>query len=96
MNVASGDLQDRIRLTAGGTIAERIKQARRAAGLSHDSLGELMGGVSRQHLIKLEHARHRPGALMLERIAEATGRPVEWFLDPEPAPSGPFRSGGDA
>jgi transcriptional regulator with XRE-family HTH domain len=49
-----------------------------------------MGGVTRQHLIKLEKAQHRPGAEMLTRIAEATGRQVEWFLDPDIEPS-PFQ-----
>lgn len=48
-----------------------------------------MGGVTRQHLIKLEKATHRPGADMLTKLAEATERDVEWFLDPEVDPS-PF------
>lgn len=83
-------LQERIRLCAGELIASRIRRARREANLSHDALGELMGGVTRQHLIKLEKAKHRPGGRMLTRIAEATGRPVEWFLDPDIDPS-PFQ-----
>lgn len=69
-------------------IAARIRRARRAAGFSHDALGEKMGGVTRQHLIKLEKGLHRPGLEMLQRIADATGRPVEFFLvegdDPNP------------
>jgi len=83
------ELQERIRLAPGLLIGSRIRKARRDADLSHDALGELMGGVSRQHLIKLEKAKHRPGAAMLTRLAEATGRPVEWFLDPDAEPS-PF------
>ncbi len=67
----------------------RIRRARREANLSHDKLGVLVGGVSRQHLIKLEKAKHRPRAEMLTKIAEATGRSVDWFLDPEVDPS-PF------
>jgi transcriptional regulator with XRE-family HTH domain len=70
-------------------IAGRIRRARRTAGLSHDALGDRMGGVSRQHLIKLEKGRHRPKLETLVRIAEATGRAVDWFLDPEVDPS-PF------
>ena len=70
-------------------IAGRIKRARRSAGLSHDALGERMGGVTRQHLIKLEKGRHRPRLETLERLAAATGRDVDWFLDPEVDPS-PF------
>ena len=61
-------------------------------GISHDHLGDLMGGVTRQHLIKLEGGRHRPRLEMLNRIAEATGLSVDWFLDPEVDPS-PFPDG---
>lgn len=86
------ELQERIRLAPGVLIAERIKHARSEARLSHDRLGARMGGVSRSHLIKLEKAKHRPGAAMLTRISEATGRPVEWFLAPDTEPSSPFQS----
>jgi transcriptional regulator with XRE-family HTH domain len=94
INVTPGDeeLQERIRLAPGQLIATRIKRARKTADLSHDQLGTLIGGVSRQHLIRLEQARHRPRAGMLNRIAAATNRPVDWFLDPEVDPS-PFPDG---
>lgn len=92
--VSDEELQERIRLAPGQLIATRIKRARKTAGadgtvMSHDKLGELCGGVSRQHLIKLEKAVHRPRAEMLRRISEATGRSVDWFLDPSLDPS-PF------
>lgn len=70
-------------------IAGRIRKARRTADLSLDKLAESVG-TSRQHLISLEKARHRPRVEMLSRIAEATGRHVEWFLDPDRDPS-PFQ-----
>src|SRR4051812_44158185 len=70
-------------------IAARVKRARKALGLSHDRLGALCGGVTRQHLIKLEKGQHRPTLEMLSRIAEATGRDLRWFVDPEVDPS-PF------
>lgn len=76
-------------------IAGRIRRARRSAGLSHDALGNRMGGVTRQHLIKLEKGRHRPRLETLVRIAEATGREIDWFLDPEVDPS-PFPDGEPA
>lgn len=82
-------LQEQIRIAPGQLIATRIKRARKQADLTLDRLGALCGGVSRQHLIRLEQAKHRPRADMLTRIAGATGRPVEWFLDPEVDPS-PF------
>jgi transcriptional regulator with XRE-family HTH domain len=70
-------------------IAGRIRRARREADLSLDRLGEL-AGTSRHHLIRLEKGIHRPRPEMLTRIAEATGRQVEWFLDPDLEPS-PFQ-----
>lgn len=82
-------LQERIRLAPGELIAARIRRARRELDLSHDKFGHLLGGVTRQHLIKLEKAQHRPRAEMLTKIAEASGREVDWFIDPAMDPS-PF------
>jgi len=84
------ELQERIRLAAGPLIAARIRRARRQTGMSHDRLGETIGGVSRQHLIKLEKAKHRPRADMLRKIAEATGKPVDYFLVEEAGEPNPF------
>lgn len=86
---ARDELQERIRLAPGALIAARIKRARKELDVSHDKFGEKLGGVTRQHLIKLEKAQHRPRADMLSKIAEATGREVDWFLDPAMDPS-PF------
>lgn len=89
MNTAT-DLREQIRRAPLELVAARIRRARRLAGLSHDSIAERMGGgASRQHLIKLEAGKHRPGPEMLARYAEATGKPVEWFVDPDLDPS-PF------
>lgn len=87
MSVAS--LRDRIHQADLRLISARIRRARREGDLSHDRLAELVG-TSRQHLISLEKARHRPRPEMLSKIAEATEREVEWFLDPEQDPS-PFQ-----
>lgn len=85
-------LQERIRLADITLLGQRIRQARKEAGYSHDRLGELADGLTRQHLIKLEKAQHRPRPAMLIRIANATGHDVDWFLAAEsPAP---FPSGG--
>lgn len=77
-------------------VASRIRRARREAviagetvKLSHDDLVARMGRSSRQHLIVLERGDSRPRLETLTAIAEATGRPVEWFLDPDLDPS-PF------
>lgn len=82
-------LRERIRLAPLALIAGRMRRARKESGLSHDAIGERMGGVTRQHLIKLEKARHRPTAETLLRYATATGRDPDWFVDPEVDPS-PF------
>lgn len=83
-------LQDRIRRAAGDLIAARIRRARRSSEIATlDALAEVVG-TSRQHLIKLEKGMHRPGPELLTKIAEATGRQVEWFLDPDIEPS-PFQ-----
>lgn len=92
-------LQERIRLAPGQLIATRIKRARKALDdeqvkMSHDRFGAIVG-TSRQHLIKLEKAQHRPGPEMLLRIAEASGRSVDWFLDPEVDPSSFQEDGAD-
>jgi transcriptional regulator with XRE-family HTH domain len=63
-------------------IGLRIRQARKQAGLSHDRLGALVG-TSRQHLIKLEKGKHAPREDMLERIASATGKSLEFFTQDE-------------
>lgn len=89
------ELQEKIRLTAGSALAERIKKARRDAGLTHDDLGERMGGVTRQHLIKLEKGKHRPRAEMLIRLAKATGKEIDYFVSSEGGTTpATFRNGG--
>jgi len=87
------ELRARIKLASLTFIAARLKQAREDSGLSHDAIGDRMGGVTRQHLIKLEQARHRPGPEMLIRFAEATGKPVDFFLVTEVQEPGSFRNG---
>ena len=77
--LATEELQERIRQAPARAIAARIRTARKEYG-SHDSLAVAVG-TSRQHLIKLEKGQHRPGAPMLIRIAAATGREVDWFIE---------------
>ena len=70
-------------------IAARIRRARRQSELTLDRLGEIVG-TSRHHLIRLEKGDHRPREEMLTRIAEATGRPVDFFLVEEAGEPNPF------
>lgn len=83
-------LQEQIRRAPADLVAARIRRARRTSG--NPTLDQLASAVesSRQHLIKLEKGQHRPRAEMLTKIAEATGRSVGWFLDPDIDPS-PFQ-----
>ena len=60
-------------------LGERVRDARQAAGLSESELAQRLG------LVEGEVAEFEAGAkdasTLLERIAEATGRPSEWFRD---------------
>lgn len=72
-------------------VGLRIRQARKQAGLSHDTLAERIRGekrnprirATRQHLIKLEKGQHLPRPEMLQAIADATGKRVEFFSSDE-------------
>lgn len=91
MTVDTPDVPQMLRDAPLPLIAARIRRARRTLGLSHDALGLKMGGVTRQHLIKLEKGRHRPKIEMITSLAEALGKPVDYFLvegsgEPNPFP----------
>lgn len=92
---ATQELHQAIKQAPLPLIAGRMRRARRDSGLSHDVIGERMGGVTRQHLIKLEKGRHRPGAEMLQRFADAVGKPVSYFLDAD-AVDNPFPEDAEA
>jgi transcriptional regulator with XRE-family HTH domain len=62
-------------------LGQRIKWARKRAGLSHDSLVDRVGST-RSHLIKIEKGKvNRPRQELRDRIADATGVPRELFTD---------------
>lgn len=67
-------------------IGQRIVWARKRVGISQEKLAERIG-TSRRHMIRIEKGVHRPGERFLQRIAEATGQPVELFEDEEDDPS---------
>ncbi len=71
-------------------ISKRIREARAEAQLTLDELAVKVGS-SRHHLIRLEKGHHRPRARMLEAIAQATGKPIDWFLVEEAGNPAPFR-----
>lgn len=68
-----------IALNPPKTLPEKLRWARKRAGLSLDGLAE-KAGTSRQYLIALEKGRHTPSDEMLARIAIGCDQPIEFFL----------------
>lgn len=62
-------------------LGERIRWARKTAGLSHDRLVEKIGRSNRGHLIKIEQGTHTPGPELRNAIADATNVPRDLFTD---------------
>lgn len=62
-------------------IGERLKVARRIAGLSQRALGQ-EAGVSAMAISKYERDMDMPGSAVLLRLAEALGVKTEFFLRP--------------
>ena len=84
------ETRDMLREAPLRLVATRIKRARKVhADLTLDELAATVG-TSRQHLIGLEQAKHRPRLPMLERIAAATGKPIDYFLLEEAGEANPF------
>lgn len=62
------------------TLGERIRDARRAAGLSQEKLAERVG-VTRQAVTKWENGQSAPSTENLLRLAEVLGVPANTLLD---------------
>ncbi len=92
---APQDDQEQINLLAGvpdrATIGRRIYQARKAAKLSQERLGGILGGISHPSVHKIEAGSMTISIERLLAVAAATGRPLGWFLRPvgEDEPSVP-------
>lgn len=63
------------------TLGDRIKWARKSAGLSHDRLVEAIGRSNRGHLIKIEKNTHVPGQDLRDAIADACNVARDLFDD---------------
>lgn len=69
-------------------IPERIKQARVSSGLLQVELANKVN-VYPQLISKYEAGRVTPSIDTIERIAEVTGLPLEWFFQsPQATPAG--------
>jgi len=66
------------KLEEGGSIGERIKIARKAAGFSQADLAHRIG-VSQPAIATWESGIHDPRRLALARLADALLVPVEWL-----------------
>lgn len=64
-------------------FAERMREAREAAGLTQEALGVLAGideATAKVRINQYESARHTPPLSMINTIASVLKRPVTWFL----------------
>lgn len=76
-------------------VAARVVQARERAGFSQSALAERIG-LSRSSLTRVEQGQRRLDALELVRLAQATGRSVEWFVTRSPDVFASHRAGAAA
>ena len=64
-------------------IAERLGEARKAAGLTLQDLGVAAGieeETAKVRMHQYEQGKHLPPYSMLERLAETLGKPISWFV----------------
>lgn len=59
-------------------LADRIKNARTAAGLTQEQLAERLGN-ERTRIIDWEKGRYAPSRKYREKLSEVLGRPEEYF-----------------
>jgi transcriptional regulator with XRE-family HTH domain len=64
----------------GMSIGERVRWARKRAGLSQERLAQTIG-TTRQVVIRWEQDRHVPNEESRRRIAEATGQDAGFFAE---------------
>lgn len=67
-------------------LAERLREAREAAGLSQEDVAQKLG-VPRPAVSQIENGHRRVEALELARLAKLYGRPLGFFADEEPVGS---------
>ena len=65
-------------------IGDLVRRARQEAGLKQEALAELVG-VASPSISHYENGRQVPRIEVLERIADATGKPLPWFFGGDPA-----------
>lgn len=66
--------------TPPATIGERIRQARKRAGLNQSELAERLG-VTQPAVANWESGVHDPRRVVLARLADALSTPLDWLAD---------------
>jgi transcriptional regulator with XRE-family HTH domain len=66
----------------GMSIGERVRWARKRAGLSQERLAQTIG-TTRQVVIRWEQDKHVPNEESRRRLAEATGQDAGFFAQDE-------------
>lgn len=64
-------------------FADRLREARKAAGLSQEALGILAGideATAKVRINQYENGRHTPPLSMINTLANVLKMPVTWFL----------------
>jgi len=60
-------------------IGERLKIARKEAGLTQEELAQKAGGPSRTQIVAYEKNNYQPSLENMEKIANVLGKPVKYF-----------------
>lgn len=60
-------------------FAERLKEARLAAGLTRPELAE-KSGVSKNTIFQVEHAMHIPNLYTIVALTDALGVSLDWLV----------------
>lgn len=60
-------------------FSERLREARRAAGLTQSELAQRIG-IKRSTYGQFEQGRNEPNVSLLPELSRELNRPVEWFL----------------
>ncbi len=71
-----------VETVSGGRLGQRVRELRRASGLTLDALAE-RSGVSRAMLSKVERGEKNPTLVVAAKIAEGLGAPLSRLLGQE-------------
>lgn len=65
-------------------LGKKLRECREYLGYSQEQVARHLGLPSRPSVTYLESGRRKVSALELEKLARLYGKPVTYFLDPEP------------